>query len=113
MKIILQKKNLLRLIKDQKNLGFVPTMGALHLGHISLIKKSMNICNKTVVTIFVNKPQFNRKNDYKKYPRSLKKDIKTLRKLKIDVLYLPNHNEIYPEGISKNLKNNSLSNKLC
>ena len=113
MKIILQKKNLLRLIKDQKNLGFVPTMGALHLGHISLIKKSMNICNKTVVTIFVNKPQFNRKNDYKKYPRSLKKDIKTLRKLKIDVLYLPNHNEIYPEGISKNLKINSLSNKLC
>ena len=113
MKIILQKKNLLRLIKDQKNLGFVPTMGALHLGHISLIKKSIDISNKTVVSIFVNKPQFNRKNDYKKYPRSLKKDIKTLRKLKIDVLYLPNHNEIYPEGISKNLKINSLSNKLC
>ena len=113
MKIILQKKDLLKLIKDQKNLGFVPTMGALHLGHISLIKKSIRLCNKTIVTIFINRPQFNRKNDYNKYPRLLNKDIKILKKLKIDFLYLPKHNDIYPVGISKNLKIHSLSKKLC
>jgi len=113
MKIILQKKNLLKLIKDQKNLGFVPTMGGLHLGHISLIKKSTKLCDKTIVTIFVNKPQFNKKDDFKKYPRSIKKDVNILKKLKIDFLYLPSHKEIYSSGINKNIKINSLSKKLC
>ena len=78
MKIILNKKKLLKILKNEKNLGFVPTMGAFHKGHLSLMHKSINQCKKTIVTIFINKPQFNRKSDYKSYPRMIKKDIKIL-----------------------------------
>ena len=68
MKIIFSKKKLNQTIKGQKNLGFVPTMGAIHRAHIYLLKKSISLCDKTIVTIFVNKPQFNKITDYKKYP---------------------------------------------
>ena len=64
MKIILKKSKLFKLIQNERNLGFVPTMGAIHLGHISLIKRSIKQCNKTIVSIFINKPQFNKKTDY-------------------------------------------------
>ena len=74
-KIIYNKKQLVKFVLKQKNLGFVPTMGSIHLGHISLIKKSISQCNKTIVSIFINKPQFNRKIDYQTYPKVLKKDI--------------------------------------
>ena len=70
MKIILNKNKLINLIQKEKNLGFIPTMGAIHLGHISLVKKSLSQCNKTIVSIFINKPQFNRKSDFNKYPRN-------------------------------------------
>ena len=113
MKIIFNKKHLIKLIKKEKNLGFVPTMGAIHLGHISLIKKSIAQCNKTIVSIFINKPQFNRKNDFKKYPRNLKKDIKLLKKQKVDFLYIPKKNEIYPSGVNKKIKINSFGKRLC
>ena len=83
MKIFSTKNKLIKFIQNEKNLGFVPTMGAIHEGHISLMKKSISQCTKTIVTIFVNKPQFNRKNDYQKYPRTLKKDISILKKLNI------------------------------
>ena len=73
----------------KRNLGFVPTMGAIHKAHKYIIKKSISLCNKTIVTIFVNKPQFNNITDYRKYPTNLKKDISILRKCKIDYLYLP------------------------
>ena len=89
MKIIISKKELLKVLKKEKDLGFVPTMGAIHKAHIYIIKKSISICKKTIVTIFVNKPQFNNINDYKKYPRNLKKDISMLKKYNVDYLYLP------------------------
>ena len=98
MKIIYTKKQLVNFVLKQKNLGFVPTMGAIHVGHISLIKKSIKQSNKTIVTIFINKPQFNRKNDFLKYPRMLNKDISILAKLKVDYLYIPSINQIYPIG---------------
>ena len=79
MKIFLNKNKLIKSINHEKNLGFVPTMGGLHAGHLSLIKKSIKQCNKTIVSIFINKPQFERKSDYIKYPRTIKKDIKTLK----------------------------------
>ena len=88
-------------------------MGALHLGHISLIKKSISQCDKTVVSIFINKPQFNRKSDFQKYPKIIKNDISSLRKLKIDYLYLPSDKQIYPNKHKKNIKINSFSKKLC
>ena len=113
MKIISSKDKLIKFIHKEKNLGFVPTMGAIHLGHISLFKRCISQCNKTVVSIFINRPQFNKRNDYQKYPRVLKKDISILKKLKVDFLYLPSNNQIYPEGQNKNIKINAFGKKLC
>jgi pantoate--beta-alanine ligase len=113
MKILLNKSKLIKFIKNEKSLGFVPTMGSIHQGHISLIKKSNNQSNKTIVSIFINKPQFNRKIDYKKYPRTPKKDIKLLRKSKVDYLYIPNHREIYPKGTKHKISINKFESELC
>ena len=113
MKIFFNKTKLIKYIHYEKDLGFVPTMGAIHLGHISLVKKSMRQCNRTIVSIFINKPQFNKESDFKKYPRTFKRDILILRKLKVDFLYLPSKNQIYPNGQNKNIKINSLGKKLC
>ena len=113
MKIVFNKKKLIQLLKDQKKLGFVPTMGAIHKAHIYILKKSISLCKKTIVTIFINKPQFNKINDYKKYPRTLKKDISILRKCKVDYLYLPSTKQIYPFGYNREIKISSFSKKLC
>ena len=113
MKIISSKTNLLKFIHKEKNLGFVPTMGAIHSGHISLIKKSISQCNKTIVSIFINKPQFNKKNDFIKYPRILKKDIHLVKKTKVDFLYIPAFKQIYPSGVNNKIKMNSFAKKLC
>ena len=85
MKIILEKNKLSQFTRNKKNLGFVPTMGGIHAGHISLITRSINECKKTIVSIFVNKQQFNRKSDFIKYPRALNKDISKLRKIGKDI----------------------------
>ena len=113
MKIILSKKKLIQILKKEKDLGFVPTMGAIHKAHIYILKKSISLCKKTIVTIFVNKPQFNEITDYKMYPRNFKKDISLLRKYNIDYLYLPTMKQIYPFGYNKKIKISSFSKKLC
>ena len=113
MKIFLDKSKIIKETHKYKNIGFVPTMGSLHNAHISLIKKSVKQSNKTIVSIFINKPQFNKKNDFIKYPRNLRKDISILKNLKIDILYLPSHKEIYPNGSNKNIKIDKFSKQLC
>ncbi len=113
MKIIQNKKEFKNLIPGKNKLGFVPTMGAIHKGHISLIKKSILQNDETVVSIFVNKPQFNKKDDYQKYPRMIKSDILILKKLKVNYLYLPKTREIYPDGPNRKIKINSFGKKLC
>ena len=70
-------------------------MGGLHKGHISLIKKSQNFKGKTLVSIFVNPKQFNEKKDFLNYPRNLKKDLKILKHLNVDLIYLPNLKDIF------------------
>ena len=95
MKLIKQITDLNKAINKEKELGFVPTMGNLHKGHEFLIKTSKKLCKKTLVSIFVNPTQFNNKDDYKTYPRNLNKDLKILKRLKIDFVYLPTINQIY------------------
>ena len=82
------------------SLGFVPTMGALHGGHFSLIKKSLNSCKNTVVSIFVNPEQFAPNEDFGNYPRKVHRDISCLESLGVDALFLPNEKRIYPDGFS-------------
>jgi len=113
MKIFFNKKRLVKEIQNTKDLGFVPTMGSIHEGHLSLIKKSKKLSSKTIVSIFVNKPQFNNKNDFKKYPRSIKRDINLLKKVKVNYLYLPSAKEIYPHGRNKKIKISKWKKILC
>ena len=95
MKLIRQITDLNKAISNQKELGFVPTMGSLHKGHASLINSSKRKCKKTLVSIFVNPTQFNNANDFKTYPRNLNEDIKLLKILKVDFLYIPTVSQIY------------------
>ncbi len=95
MKIITNISDLNKEIKNYKNIGFVPTMGGIHDGHISLIKASQNKKNKTIVSIFVNPTQFNKKDDFNKYPRNIRKDIAILEKLNVKYLFTPSVKEIY------------------
>ncbi|MEO6254393.1 MAG: pantoate--beta-alanine ligase [Ferruginibacter sp.] len=86
-------------IKEQGNsLGFVPTMGALHAGHISLLATSKKKDSVTVCSIFVNPAQFNDAKDFDNYPATIEKDIDALEKAGCDVLFLPSVSEIYPDG---------------
>ncbi|MDB9731470.1 pantoate--beta-alanine ligase [Candidatus Pelagibacter sp.] len=95
MKLIRQITDLNKAVSNQKELGFVPTMGSLHKGHASLINSSKQKCKKTLVSIFVNPTQFNNANDFKNYPQNLNKDIKLLKSLKVDFLYVPTASQIY------------------
>lgn len=100
MQIVLKKIDLEQILdlyrKQGKIIGFVPTMGALHEGHISLIKTSKKNSDITVCSIFVNPTQFNDKSDLEKYPRMPDKDIAILEKAECDVLFMPTVHEIYP-----------------
>ena len=100
-------------VNFKANIGFVPTMGSLHKGHISLIKSSKKKCKKTLVSIFVNPLQFNKKIDYKNYPRNLKKDIKILKKLKVDFLLIPEFKEIYKNKKNIKIKLKKFDKILC
>ena len=95
MKLIRQINDLNEAIKDVHQLGFIPTMGSLHKGHESLIKASKKKCQRTLVSIFVNPRQFNDTNDYKNYPRQYNKDLKVLKKLRVDFVFLPSSKQIY------------------
>ncbi len=83
--------------KENKTVGFVPTMGALHKGHLSLVEQSKANNNITVVSIFVNPTQFNNPNDLKTYPRCEEKDLENLQHLNPDYVFIPEVEEMYPE----------------
>ncbi len=84
--------------KQDTTIGFVPTMGALHKGHLSLIELSKKHHDITVCSIFINPVQFHDQVDFKKYPVTIEKDILLLEQAAADILFLPSVNEIYPEG---------------
>ena len=113
MKIFKDKHILQKEIFKTKGISFVPTMGGLHKGHISLIKRSKKSKFKTLVSIFVNPKQFNKKSDFSSYPRNTKKDIKLLKKLKIDYLYIPTFKDIYGFRPKNKVFLDKSSKKLC
>jgi pantoate--beta-alanine ligase len=84
--------------RSGKTLGFVPTMGALHEGHLSLVRAAKARCNVTAVSIFVNPLQFGPQEDLAKYPRPLERDAVLLEELAVDFLFLPSVEEMYPPG---------------
>lgn len=88
----------LKILKDSfGSVGFVPTMGALHQGHLSLINHSKQQNSVTAVSIFVNPTQFNDKKDFEKYPRTLQSDLKILNDAGCDIVFTPDEKEMYPE----------------
>lgn len=99
---IVDLRAFVRQIKSlNQSLGFVPTMGALHNGHISLIEASQKNCQITICSIFVNPTQFNDKKDLERYPRTPDKDIQLLKKANCNALFLPDAEEIYPKTEEK------------
>src|SRR5689334_1804562 len=95
-----------------KSLGFVPTMGALHEGHMSLVRASKSRCAATAVSIFVNPLQFGPAEDLAKYPRTLERDAAMLEAHAVDLLFIPSVEEMYPAGAKTHVVLDELSNKL-
>ena len=94
------KKHLDLVRKNNKSIGFVPTMGALHQGHLSLIQAAKKETDIVVCSIFVNPTQFNDPKDFEKYPVTIDEDIKKLNTVSTDILFLPSVEEMYPDGLN-------------
>ena len=92
------KHQLMKYSAAKASIGFVPTMGALHNGHISLLQRCKEECNLVICSIFVNPTQFTNADDFNKYPITINEDIKLLEKNNCDILFVPDVEEIYPEG---------------
>ncbi len=84
--------------RNDQRIGFVPTMGALHAGHVSLIDEARTQCDKVIVSIFVNPTQFDRPDDLKRYPRPVEQDIALCEKHGADMVFIPSEQEVYPNG---------------
>jgi len=113
MKIFRNKNNLIKEISGVRDLGFIPTMGALHKGHISLVRKAKKKSRKILVSIYVNSKQFDSNKNFKKYPRNLAKDINVLKKKKIDYLYIPSDKDIYSFKVENSTYLDKFSKQLC
>ena len=109
---IMQDTSLGHMLRS-RTIGFVPTMGALHEGHLSLVRMSREENNVTVVSIYVNPTQFGPTEDFTKYPRQLEADIERLREEAVDVLFLPDDSLMYPAGFSTEIEVKGLSEKMC
>ncbi|MBI2890223.1 MAG: pantoate--beta-alanine ligase [Nitrospirae bacterium] len=96
-----------------RRIAFVPTMGALHAGHLSLVRRARSIADRVVVSIFVNPLQFGPKEDFRRYPRVPLKDMTLLRPLGVDVVFLPAARAIYPDGFQTHVEVEQVSRGLC
>ncbi len=113
MQIFKHKKKLKtylnKLYDEKKTVGFVPTMGAIHKGHLKLILESKQQCDITICSIFINPTQFNNKKDFANYPKTLSQDIKLLKKSLCDILYCPDVDDVYDRIITNTYNFNSLT----
>lgn len=117
MKVLKSKKTLIDYVERQremgKKIGFAPTMGALHEGHLSLYKAAKKENDEVISSIFVNPTQFNNPDDFQKYPKTLEKDLELLEKADVDAVYVPNVEEMYPDGLnSKKYDFDGLENEM-
>ena len=117
MKVLKSKKTLIDYVERQremgKKIGFSPTMGALHQGHLSLYKAAKKENDEVISSIFVNPTQFNNPDDFQKYPKTLEKDLELLEKAGVDAVYVPNVEEMYPDGLnSKKYDFDGLENEM-
>ena len=101
-----------KLRRDNKVIGFVATMGSLHKGHLSLVKKAHQMCDVVIVSVFVNPAQFNKSNDLENYPRDLPSDAAILAEHHVDYIFAPEAEEIYGENFSTFVTVDDLSDKL-
>lgn len=116
MHIFKTKKEINGFVKQLQNnkqtIGFVPTMGALHSGHLSLVESALTQTDVVVVSIFVNPTQFNNPNDLKNYPRDLQKDAEMLENIGCHVVFAPSEKEIYPQEDTRNFELNGLDKNM-
>lgn len=112
MKIIHDKKSLIKKIQSNSNIGFVPTMGFLHDGHLSLVKQSKLENETTIVSIFVNPLQFGKNEDLDSYPRDHEKDLDLLKKENVDIVFFPQDDFYHPHHQTI-IQNSSIRHKYC
>lgn len=117
MRIITKAKEMNYAVREEKSLGrsigFVPTMGFLHEGHLSLVRDSVRRADVTVVSIYVNPAQFGPKEDFREYPRDIKRDTEILEAEGVDYIFSPDNEEIYPEGYKTYVEVHDLQDTLC
>ncbi|WP_298358603.1 pantoate--beta-alanine ligase [uncultured Litoreibacter sp.] len=115
---IIRKRSALRDLatrwkRSGETVGVVPTMGALHQGHLSLVRAAKKECDRVIVTVFVNPKQFNSPEDYENYPRTEEEDARKLTPFEVDAVYAPDGAEIYPDGFATTVSVSGLTDALC
>lgn len=115
MRLIKAKSDLKEFVNslDDDSIALIPTMGALHEGHLSLIKKAMTLTSDIIVSIYINPSQFGPNEDLNTYPRSLTDDIAALDKLGVCAVFAPTDEEMYPQGFQTYVYNDNISKDLC
>jgi len=99
--------------EQSRTIGFVPTMGFFHEGHLALMREAKKICSVVVVSIFVNPTQFGPKEDFNEYPRDFERDIEMARETGVDAIFAPSVQEIYPPGFSTSVEITGVTQCLC
>lgn len=112
-KIDKMKQEMEKIRSKKKNIGFVPTMGYLHDGHVKLIREARNLSDKVVVSIFVNPTQFGPQEDYERYPRDEKRDLRICKNEKVDYVFIPKVQDMYPDDFETYVELSKTPNHLC